>query len=278
MRIETLLRQAIRDAANRGSRKPFFWGGLHGYEQLQAIAHELDHVQEGRPESDYLHLLKNQVERALTKNRTVAEDLKQAHQYLHCIAQCLHYPPPPPELQALLFHEPFSSRQVSQEIEAFIRTTHPTGKIRRAQIAILSGLKRRWKLYAAELLFCYDIPGLPQDNLQLESLFGRLRRHQRRISGRKSTRELLDFGQAQVLFSAIDAQDLLNQIQGVSQPAYRVHRNRLAAAEAPRQFRRRLHRDPRKTIRALIDEHRYRSRDLLSQKASVPHEQTLHTD
>jgi hypothetical protein len=123
--------------------------------------------------------------------------------------------------------------------------------VQTAQIRLLNALQKRWKLYSPELLYCYDISGLPQDNLKLESLFGRLRRHQRRISGRRSTRELLDFGQAQVLFTATSIQELLSQIQLVPPEMYRMHRERLAAAEFPRQFFRRLHHDPRSTIQAL---------------------------
>ena len=277
IQIETHLRQAIRDAVNQGSRKPFFWGGLHGYEQLQVIAEELDQVQEHNPESDYLCLLGSRVKRVLASNRTVAADLKQAHQILQRIAQGFHYPPLPSEGSDLPSREKLSSQQVAQEINALIQTTYPNGKIQQAQIRLLSAFKRRWKLYAPELLHCYDIPSLPQDNLQLESLFGRLRRHQRRISGRKSTRELLDFGQAQVLFMASSAQELLQQIQGVPREVYQFHRDRLAAAEVPRQFRTRLHRDPRKTIRALMASHVSRSQTLLKYEAPVPFNQAPHT-
>jgi hypothetical protein len=277
IRIETHIRQAIRDAVNQGSRKPFFWGGLNGYEQLQAIAQGLDQVQDSNPESDYLRLLSSRVERVLVKNRTVAEDLKQAHHLLYRIAQCLRYPPLPPATQGLPVREKLNSQQIAQEIQTLIQATHPSGKIQRAQIRLLSALKRRWKLYAPELLYCYDIPGLPQDNLQLESLFGRLRRHQRRISGRKSTRELLDFGQAQVLFTATSAQELLRQIQRVPLEAYLVHRNRLATAEVPRQFLRRLHRDPRKTIQALVTYHAIHSLAPTRYEAPAFFEQALHT-
>ena len=38
IKIEAQVRTAIRDAVNRKSRKPFYWGGLKGYEQLEAIA------------------------------------------------------------------------------------------------------------------------------------------------------------------------------------------------------------------------------------------------
>jgi hypothetical protein len=275
--IETHIRQAIRDAVNRGSRKPFFWGGLNGYEQLQAIAHGLDQVQDTPPESDYLYLLRSRVEKVLAKNRTIAEDLRHAHHLLHQVAQCLGYPPVPPSAQGLRASEERSSQQITQEINTLIQETHLSGKIHRAQIRLLNALKRRWKLYAQELLYCYDIPGLPQDNLQLESLFGRLRRHQRRISGRKSTRELLDFGQAQVLFTATSAQELLSQIRRVPPEVYWIHRNRLAAAEFPRQFLRRLHHDPRKTIQALVSHHAIHSLALTKYEAPALFEQALHT-
>ena len=114
---------------------------------------------------------------------------------------------------------------------------------------------------------CYDIPGLPPDNLALESLFGRLRCHQRRISGRKSTRELRDFGQYQVLFLAGSEEELLQQIRQVPLAEYQDRRRRLAEAEAPRQFLHRLHRDPLGTMRRLVDQHTAR-RALLASSAS----------
>jgi len=129
-------------------------------------------------------------------------------------------------------------------------------------------------------MYCYNIPGLPPDNLQIESLFGRLRRHQRRISGRKSTRELRDFGQAMVLFIAESEAALLEQIQKIPQPAYQAHRQRLAQAEAPRQFLRRLHHDPVGTMQILVSQHSSRCMWLAqnSTLASIRVESGLHTD
>ena len=89
----------------------------------------------------------------------------------------------------------------------------------------------------------------------LEALFGRLRRHQRRISGRKSTRELRDFGQYQVLFLAESEEKLLAQIRQVSPEEYLENRRLLEEAEAPRRFLNRLHRDPLTTMRSLLMEH-----------------------
>lgn len=273
--IETQVRQAIRDAVNRGSRKPFAWGGLSGYEQLEAIDKGLDQIRGIYFESDYLLSLQTRMERVLAKNKTVAEDMKKAHEILLRVAQCVHYPP---SAQALQFDERINSQSVAQEMTKLIEETRPCGRVQRAQIRLLGALKRRWELFGQELLYCYDIPGLPQDNLHLESLFGRLRRHQRRISGQKSTRELMGFGQAQVLFTAKTPQDLLNQIQLVPHEVYLVHRKRLADAELPRQFFYRLHRDPRATISTLIQYHSIRSQSLIKHKADIfIKEHALHT-
>jgi len=43
--IEDQFRMAIRDAVNRANRKPFYWGGLKGYRQLESIAEALHTMQ-----------------------------------------------------------------------------------------------------------------------------------------------------------------------------------------------------------------------------------------
>jgi len=264
MGIESQVRQAIRDAVNRSSRKPFTWGGLSGYEQLEAIQQGLGQLLESDAESHYLSLLRTRVERVLAKNRSVADDLKRTHQILLQVAHCLHYPPNGQTDQKVY------RQQVAHEMSLLIQNTQPVGKIQRGQIRLLDMLKRRWKLFGQELLPCYEITGLPQDNLKLESLFGNLRRSQRRISGRKSTRELQDFGQAQVLFGANSQQELLKQIQLVPFETYRLHRNRLAQAELNRQFLYRLHRDPLATISALVNFHSIHCQNLVMNEVPTP--------
>jgi len=234
----------------------------------------LAQLDESRPADAYLLLLKNRVEFVLAKNRTVAEDLEKAHQLLHQVALCLHYP----MLADQETHPQTSCRQVAQEMEHLIQKAQPDGKLQQAQIRLLNGLQKRWGLYGPDLLHCFEIPGLPPDNLKLESFFGRLRRHQRRISGRKSTRELLDFGQAQVLFTATSLSELLSQIQGIRLELYQHHRQRLAQAEAPRQFFRSLHHDPLATVQVLVSQHLTRTQVLQHQaEAPARSEQALHT-
>ena len=157
-----------------------------------------------------------------------------------------------------------SSQQVKQEMTALLDEFQPDLKRRPAQAALFHTWHRVWEDSGSEWLHCYDIPGLPQDNLALEALFGWLRNHQRRISGRQSTRELRDFGQFQVLFLAESESELLQQLREVPLDEYKARRCRLAQAEAPRQFLRRLHRNPWRTMRDLVDRHAARRAELVS--------------
>jgi len=258
-KIEAQVRTAIRDAVNRKSRKPFYWGGLKGYEQLEAVSQALEEVPSNEPETGYLLRLKMRVDRVVEAYRVNVEDLREAHTWLRGIADCLRYPPsdstPEPSL---------TGEQVKQEMEALLESFQPDLKRRPAQAALHGAWHRTWEQYGPDLLPCYDIPGLPPDNLMLESLFGRLRRHQRRVSGQKSTRELRDFGQYQVLFLAESEQDLLEQIRQVSLEEYRENRRRLEEAETPRRLLHCLHRDPLTTMRSLVDQHAARRAALAS--------------
>jgi hypothetical protein len=261
--IEAQVRAAIRDAMNRKSRKPFYWGGLKGYEQLEAIAKALAEVPRDEPETGYLRRLKMQVERVVEAYRVNVEDLREAHTWLRKIAACLRYPP------SHVAHEPsVSSEQVKEEMETLQQSFLPDLKRRPAQAALHRVWHRTWKEYGPDLLHCFDIPGLPPDNLMLESVFGRLRRHQRRISGQKSTCALRDFGQYQVLFLADSEAELLEQIRQVSLEAYRENRRRLEQAEAPRRLLHRLHRNPLRTMRDLINQHAVRRTSLASATGS----------
>jgi hypothetical protein len=124
-----------------------------------------------------------------------------------------------------------------------------------AQAALECAWHRLWKAWSDEVLVCYDVPGLPADNLQLEAFFNRIRKHERRISGRASTRPLGSLGAYQVLFVAESEHELLASMRQVALEDYQAHRRRLAQHESARQQRYRLHHDPAKAIQSLLDQH-----------------------
>ena len=242
----------MRDAVNRPSRKPLAWGGLSGYLQTQAIAEALRGIPE-EPETSYLRCLAKRAERVVQRNRYLAEDLEMAHSWVQRLAECLHYPPQKEEAGRVA--QEVSSGQVRNDMDVLLRRFEGERQRRSAQDALAGSWPRLWRTWGPELLHCYDIPGLPQDNLKLESLFGRLRKHQRRISGQRSTQPLRDFGQHQVLFDATRPKEVLDQLQEVPVAAYRASRQRLAEAEKPGQHLHRLHRNPAAAIQRLLDEH-----------------------
>ena len=250
MTIETQVRAAIRDAVNRASRKPFYWGGLKGYQQLEDIADVLQR-REGAPvENEFFQRLIQQVDRTLTQNQALAAELEQAHTWLRKVAACLRYP------QTSCSEEEWrmlNSQQVAYAMENLLEQLRQESENKSILSKFHHALSKRWKAYGSELLDCYDIPGLPQHNLQLESFFNRLRCHQRRINGHRSTKELRDFGQFQALFMADSQTDLLEQIRRVPMDEYKKCRQRLEDSESPRRFINQFHRDPKKTISRLLD-------------------------
>lgn len=266
--IETQLRWAIRDAVNRPSRKPFHWGGLAGYQQLEGIAQALQAVP-AEDNAAYLLRLARQVNRVVDTNRLLAQDVAAAHAELTQIAACLRYPPSAFPASRLA-EPPVTSDLVRREMDVLLEQFQPDLKRQPAQAALASAWRRLWQTCGADLLPCYDLPGLPPDNLKMETLFGDLRNQQRRISGRKSTQPLRDFGLSQVLFEAQSEAELLQQLQHVPQADYQIQRQRLAKAEEPRQNLYRLHRDPAKAAHRLIEQHAARRTELAQTLATPP--------
>lgn len=248
MEIAEQFRMAIRDAVNRTTRKPFYWGGLKGYRQLESIAQALHTMPVA--EDAFFSRLTRQVDRTLENNRPLAKTMDKTFTWFLRISACLRYP------SSSYTHLPAPTRhQVKQEMEALLQSLEIDARDQAVPLSLYSALRKRWDLFGDDLLHCFDIPGLPQDNLKIESLFGRLRSHQRRISGRKSTQPLRDFGHYQLLFRAESQDQLLEQLRGVPIEDYQQQRKIQAQAEAPRQFLARLHRNPAKTMQNLAQKY-----------------------
>ncbi|MBD0300969.1 MAG: hypothetical protein ICV85_01980 [Tolypothrix sp. T3-bin4] len=138
------------------------------------------------------------IDQALNNNLSVALDLAQAHKWLRQIADCLRYPKYSNRNAdnvtdiTQTAEISLTSLQVRRDMEELLEQFQPDPQHHPAQFALKKKLQRLWDKYGTNLLHCYDIPGLPPDNLKMEAMFSHLRRHQRRISGRKSTAELRD--------------------------------------------------------------------------------------
>ena len=248
LKIESQFRMAIRDAVNRATRKPFYWGGLRGYRQLESIAQVLHSMPVA--ENAFFTRLIRQVDRTLENNRQLAETIDKTYTWFLRIAACLRYPS-----RAYVQEPAPTSQQVKQEMEELLQNLDIDARSQVLLRSLYSGLRKRWTLFGDDLLYCFNIPGLPQDNLKVESLFGQLRCHQRRISGRKSTQPLRDFGHSQILFLAESEEQLLDQLRTVRVEDYQKQRKHQAQTEAPRKFIARLHRNPAKTMQNLAEKY-----------------------
>lgn len=267
MKIEMEVRTAIRDAVNRASRKPFYWGGLKGYQQLEAIADALHQMKGTLAEHRFFQRLILQVDRVLAQNQALAAELEEAHVWLRKVAACLYYPQ---TSYSEAEWQMINSQQVADAMEELLEQLRQESHTKNILSKFHHALSKRWKAYGSELLHCYDVPGLPQHNLQLEGFFNRLRCHQRRISGRRSTKELRDFGQFQALFMSDSQNDLLQLIRAVPLEEYLKSRLRLIESEAPRHFIHQFHRKPGKTIARLLNRYMEHQHELTAIQMVTP--------
>jgi hypothetical protein len=253
-------RRAIRDALNRPSRKPFPLGGLRGYDQLVAIEQHLRQQRLRSGPDPYLSLLHDRVQRAVTMTATRAEQVRQMHTFLRQVEHYLAEVPRPSvgtDEQETGVTVP-GSQAVQEKLEEMFSDLAQKSKTSR----LAWQMTRKWrylsKAWLPDILHCYDIPGLPRSNLDLESIFGTLRRGQRRISGRKETAPVRIFGPGEIVLLSLEDKDILPLLQSVPADVYWSQRRRQEEREEPRRWLRRLHRDP---IRALtqVDQQFYQA-------------------
>ena len=155
---------------------------------------------------------------------------------------------PPSEALPLLS----TSQTVHSQLEQMVQQWQKSAPLN----STLAQVCRKWYSMAAKwlpaILHCYDLPGLPRNNLKLEARFGKLRQHQRRVSGRKETTPLRRLAPGQLLCPTLEESELLSYLQSVPTDDYWRERRKQEALEEPQRWLRRLHRHPFKAL-AQID-------------------------
>jgi hypothetical protein len=252
-------RRAIRDALNRSSRKPFQCGGLQGYDQLVGIHQHLSQRRLQSGPDPYLDRLHHDVQSALRATASQAEGVRQARVSLTRVEHYLAGVPRPSlkqnsqETSLSISDSKTVQRELEQMMSDFVQRPNIYPLTRR--------LVYKWrsmsKTWLPGILHCYDIPGLPRSNLDLESTFGTLRRHQRRTSGRKETTPLRVFGSGQIVLLSLDDEEILPLLQSVPADQYWAQRRLQEEREEPRRWLTRLHSDSAQAL-AQVDEQFYR--------------------
>jgi len=251
-------RRAIRDALGRSSRKPFQCGGLQGYDQLVGIDQYLSQRRlQGSPDP-YLDQLHGCVQSAV---RATASRAQGVHQARACLTEmeCYLAEASRPSLGAdaqethvLRSGSETVQRELKQMVFDWVQQPDVRPLTRR--------LARKWrsmsKSWLPGILHCYDVPGLPRSNLDLESTFGTLRRAQRRTSGRKETTPIRVFGPGQIVLLSLKDEEVLPLLRSVPVDEYWSQRRRQEEREEPRRWLTRLHRDPARAL-AQVDKQFY---------------------
>jgi hypothetical protein len=261
--VEGLFRKAFQEVSRQSSRKPLTFGGLAGYRLLQGLVMALESRLPKGGDS-YLHTLLELGQQTLEAVTPLAQQVQQAQQMLRQLTHLLKTPLSPqpadplpfdPHPSSLLTSPTLSGPQVKeafqQKVTAFNDTPH-LGAIAQAFLTNTQRLLTKWD---DDLFHCYDIPALPPNNTALEARFNRLRRTQRRISGRKKTAELRRTAHFQVLLQASSPQELWDLLTTVPLSAYQDARQRLEVAEERQRWLYRLRRRPLKTATSMVDEY-----------------------
>jgi hypothetical protein len=251
-------RRAIRDALGRSSRKPFQCGGLQGYDQLVGIDQYLSQRRLQSSPDPYLDQLQGCVQSALRATASRALGIRQARTCLIEMECHLAEASRPSlgvtewETQGLLS----GSETVQQELEQMVSDWMLQPDVRPLTRRLVRKWKSMSKSWLPGILHCYDVPGLPRSNLDLESTFGTLRRAQRRTSGRKETTPIRVFGPGQIVLLSMEDVEILPLLRSVSVDEYWSQRRRQEEREEPRRWLTRLHRDPVQAL-AQVDEQFY---------------------
>lgn len=122
--------------------------------------------------------------------------LRQGQQWMIDIAHTLRVDAPLPELGTpRRSARPPQGAHIQQQLNRYLADLQKEPDLSEWLMDFrqhLIDITARW---GGDLFVCYDIAGVPSTNNALESRFGRLRRDQRRISGRQfNTATLLDEG------------------------------------------------------------------------------------
>jgi len=237
----TWYRRAIQDTRHLGSRKPFRCGGLRGYDQLQAIAKHLAVRQEEQGLDPYLTKLRDRVQQAIEQARPLAEEVRQAREWVIRVERLLGEAPsaeenqPPSAIQRRRMRDLLAECQAQTEVTPTLQSLQHTW----------TGMLDRWE---ADLYHCHDVEGLPRSNLGVEALFGRARRQQRRLRGQADTSPLAVTGQGYLRADAVGQMAWSEMFCQVPTWAYRFARRCMEAVEAGVQWTERLHRNTTKTL------------------------------
>lgn len=232
----------LRSVLARSGRKPFRLAGLRLYADLLALQGSLENSLNHLPDEARLTCFAEAIRETLLafeeEYTTLAEGYSWVLDISDILDKCLPEPGAEPPDKPL-------SATVQAELEAYLTGLEKRSDLNPTLLAFRRHLRNLTKRYAPGLFHCYDIPGLPRPNNNLESLFGRVRRQTRRTSGPDHAKQRLHEQGAWLLFDLVeDEGEQVQRLQRVPLTEWRDERQRMQAHLATFTDNRRFRRQP----------------------------------
>ncbi len=243
--------QVLHLSLGRVNRTPFDLAGLKLYAELQAIADSLAASLAQRNEPtlrQWYRLLRT----TLPGYAAAFAEVRQAEAWLTEIRQVLNtaalptlsQPGPGGDAVALA---------VAHVLGRIADQACDTPWLADFRHALLKLTEHYW----SGLFVCYDVPGVPRTNNDLEGVFRRMRRAVRRQTGFKQLRRVLVRQGAWLVFPPEPGRAALERrLAAVPREAYRAERARFKARQARFQVRQRWQRQPARVLADLEAEWR----------------------
>jgi hypothetical protein len=143
--------------------------------------------------------------------------------------------------------QPPTGAEVSARVDEYLCTLNQRTELDETDMAIAQHVAQTFRNRWWGLFRCYDVPGLPSTNNDLETFFGRLKTNQRRVTGCKSVNSfVLRYGAYAAFVDLSEPKaELLARLRQVDRVAYKRERQQLQTilAEVRDQHRFRHKRD-----------------------------------
>jgi hypothetical protein len=238
----------LRRVLSRSGRKPFRLAGLRLYADLLALLGSLETSLTHLPDEPRLTCFTDAIRDGLQAFEDDYTWIAEGYSWVLDISAILDVPLPQPgeKLPDTRCPEPVEgplSSTVRARLDAYLERLCRRTDLDARLLAFRGHLLRLTERYAPGLFHCYDIPGLPRTDNDLESLFGRVRRQTLVTSGPHHARQRLHEEGAWLLFDTVRNQhEQIRRLRRVSLEEWHRERQRIREHQASftddRRFRR----------------------------------------
>ncbi|MEA3341001.1 MAG: hypothetical protein U9R15_13645 [Chloroflexota bacterium] len=239
----------LRRVLSRSGRKPFRLAGLRLYADLLNLLGSLEVSLSHLPDESRLTCFADAIRDGLRDFEDDYVWIAEGYTWVVDISAILDVPLPEPGAEAP--KRPLSE-EVHDRLNAYLDRLDRRTDLSAPLIEFREHLRALTERYAPGLFHCYDIPGLPRTDNDLESVFGRVRRQTLRTSGPHHAKQRLHEEGAWLLFDLVSNEhEQLERLQRVSMDEWREERQRIREHRATFTEDRRFRRTPSRYLAEL---------------------------